>query len=93
MAGRYSTQGLSSFSWRREAEMSAARQRLSRRTEAPRSKGRRSVWRVLAYSTVLAAHHASAGNPATSIGVGFWNPHLDRGRPIDCHLTISPDIL
>ena len=57
MAGRYSTQGLSSFSWRREAEMSAARQRLSGRTEAPpaRSKGRRSVWRVLGYSIVLAA--------------------------------------
>ena len=57
MAGRYSTQGLSSFSWRREAEMSAARQRLLRRTEAPLagSKGRRSVWRVLGYTIVLAA--------------------------------------
>jgi hypothetical protein len=57
MAGRYGTQGLSSFSWRREGEMSAARQRLSGRTEAPpaRPKGRRSVWRVLGYTIVLAA--------------------------------------
>ena len=56
MAGRYRTQGLSSFSWRREAEMSAARQRLSRRTEAPPARpiGRRSVWRVLGYTIVLA---------------------------------------
>ena len=57
MAGRYRTQGVSSFSWRREAEMSAARQRLSRRTEAPPARpiGRRSVWRVLGYTIVLAA--------------------------------------
>ena len=57
MAGRYNTRGVSSFSWRREAEMSAAKQRLSKRTAAPpaRSKGRRSVLRVLGYSIVLAA--------------------------------------
>ena len=56
MAGRYRTQGLSSFSWRREAEMSAARQRLSGRTEAPsaRTIGRRSVWRGVGYTIVLA---------------------------------------
>jgi hypothetical protein len=62
MAGRYSTQGLSSFSWRREAEMSAARQRLSGRTEnlPARSTGRRSVWRVLGYFIVLAALAAAA---------------------------------
>ena len=57
MAGRHRSQGVSSFSWRREAEMSAARQRLARRTEAPPARriGRRSVWRVLGYAIVLAA--------------------------------------
>jgi hypothetical protein len=57
MAGRYRIQGLSSFSWRREAEMSAARQRLSGRTDdlPERSKGRRSAWRVLGYTIVLTA--------------------------------------
>ena len=57
MAGRYKTQGVSSFSWRREAEMSAARQRLSDETEAPPARpiGRQSVWRVLGYTIVLAA--------------------------------------
>ena len=56
MAGKYGTEGLSSFSWTREAEMSAARQRLLGRTEVPpaRSKERRSAWRVLGWSIALA---------------------------------------
>ncbi|MGD0663931.1 MAG: hypothetical protein ABSD38_38340 [Syntrophorhabdales bacterium] len=57
MARRRGIQGLSPFSWEREAEMSAARQRLLGRTVATpvRSKGRRSVWRVLGWSLTLAA--------------------------------------
>ena len=57
MARRQGIQGLSPFSWEREAEMSVARQRLSKRTEdlPARSKGRRSVWRVLGYTIGLAA--------------------------------------
>jgi disulfide bond formation protein DsbB len=56
MAGKYGTQGLSSFSWRREAEMSAARQRLLGRTDVlpVRSEERRSAWRILGWSIVLA---------------------------------------
>lgn len=56
MAGRYGTHGLSSFSWRKEAEMSAARQRLLGRKAAPlaQPRGRRSVWRVLGWSLTLA---------------------------------------
>jgi hypothetical protein len=56
MARRQGIQGLSPFSWEREAEMSAARQRLLGRTVAPaaRSRGGRSVWRVLGWSLTLA---------------------------------------
>ena len=56
MARRHTTQRLSSFSWKKEAKTSEAKQRLSRRTGIPtaRSKGHRSVWRVIAYSIILA---------------------------------------
>lgn len=56
MAGRRTNSKLPSFSWKRAAEMSAAKQRLSGRTEVPstRSAGRRSVGRVLGYSIMLA---------------------------------------
>jgi len=56
MARRQAVHGLSSFSWRREAEISAARQRLSGRTVASpsRSRGHRSMWRVLGWSLTLA---------------------------------------
>jgi len=55
MARRHTTHELSSFSWKRAAEMSAAKQRLSGRTGVPssRSAGRRSVGRVLGYSIML----------------------------------------
>ena len=56
MAGRRMNSKLPSFSWKRAAEMSAAKQRLSGRTEVPpaRSKERRSVWRFLGWSLALA---------------------------------------
>ena len=56
MARRQGIQGLSPFSWERETEMSAARQRLLGRTVATPvgSKGRRSVWRILGWSLTLA---------------------------------------
>ena len=56
MARRKSVQGLSPFSWEKEAGLSAARQRLLGPTEAtpPRSQGRRTVWRVLGWSLTLA---------------------------------------
>ncbi|MGD0661064.1 MAG: hypothetical protein ABSD38_23630 [Syntrophorhabdales bacterium] len=57
MARRHWIQGLSPFSWEREAEMSAAKQRLLGRTAASpaQSRGRRSMWRVLGWSLSLAA--------------------------------------
>jgi hypothetical protein len=55
MAGRRTTHELSSFSRKRAAEMSAAKQRLSGRTEVSSTRsGRRSVGRVLGYSIMLA---------------------------------------
>ena len=56
MARRQGIQRLSSFSWQREAEISAARQRLSGRTVATpvRSRGHRAMWRVLGWSLTLA---------------------------------------
>jgi ABC-type Fe3+ transport system permease subunit len=56
MARRKRVQGLSPFSWEKEAGLSAARQRLLGPTEAvpARSKGRRTVWRVLGWSLTLA---------------------------------------
>jgi len=55
MAGKHGTQGLSPFSWGREGEMSAARQRLLGRTEvSPIRSKERSAWRVLGWCIVLA---------------------------------------
>ncbi len=55
MAGRRTTHDLSSFSWKRAEELSAAKQRLSMRTGVPSTRsGRRSVGRILGYSIALA---------------------------------------
>jgi hypothetical protein len=74
VAGRRMNSKLPSFSWKRAAEMSAAKQRLSGRTEVPpaRSKERRSVWRVLGWSIVLAVLAA-----ATLCAIAFKLGWLD----------------
>lgn len=55
MARRRPTQELSSFSWKREARMSAAKERLSRRSEpsVAEKKARPSIPRILAYLFAL----------------------------------------
>jgi len=56
MAGRRKTQPLSSFSWKREGELSAARKRLSGRagTSPTRSVGHLSLRRIVWYSVIVA---------------------------------------
>jgi len=56
MARREVVQPLSSFSWKKEAKMSAAGQRLMGRTGArsARSGGHLPVWRILWYAIIVA---------------------------------------
>ncbi len=56
MIGRRTTHELSSFSWKRAAELSAAKQRLSVRTGVPprRSGEQQSVGRIIGYCIMLA---------------------------------------